>query len=118
MEELHKNLRIEEETRSRATKNNYHESSKVNVVEASKFHKNFKVKNYKKFKKKSREGQNKFTGTCFFCGKKGHRRIDYKYKEKKDGSSFNNPNKANMVENQVEKYVLWFLKCKLAWSHN
>ena len=56
LEELQKHLRIEEKTSSRDTKKNSHDSSKVNVVEANKFHKNFKVKNDKKFKKKYGEG--------------------------------------------------------------
>ncbi|XP_024029982.1 uncharacterized protein LOC112094102 [Morus notabilis] len=72
LEELQKHLRIEEETKSRDSKNKNVDSSKVKVAEASKFSKNFKVNNDKKFKK-SGNGQKKFSGNCFFCGKKGHR---------------------------------------------
>ncbi|KAK0583791.1 hypothetical protein LWI29_003107 [Acer saccharum] len=43
LEELQKHLRIEEETRSRDQKNISQNSSKVNIVEGSKFKKNFKV---------------------------------------------------------------------------
>ncbi|XP_024036825.1 uncharacterized protein LOC112096863 [Citrus clementina] len=50
LEELQKHLVIKEETRSRESKDK-NDSTKVNVVEASKFSKDFKVKNDKKFKK-------------------------------------------------------------------
>ena len=69
LEELQRYLVIEEEPRSRESKDK-HDSTKVNVVEASKFSKNFKVKNDKKFKKSSTQ---KFSGNYFFCCKKGHR---------------------------------------------
>ena len=100
LEELQKHLRIEEETRSRDPKNNSHDSSKVNVAEASKFKKNFKVNNDSKFKKKSKDGSTKFSGKCFFCGKIGHRQSDCRFKKKKKE---NNSNKANVIENQSEE---------------
>ena len=73
LEELQKHLRIEEETRSRDQKNICQNSSKVNIVEGSKFKKNFKVNKNKKFKKSGnnqKSGNNlKFNGNCFNCGK-------------------------------------------------
>ncbi|XP_024028545.1 uncharacterized protein LOC112093735 [Morus notabilis] len=53
LEELQKHLRIEEETKSRDPKGKIIDSSKVKVVKTSKFFKNFKVNNDKKFKKPS-----------------------------------------------------------------
>ena len=38
--------------------------------------------------------------------------VDWRYKKKKDGSSFNNPNKVNMVENQVEEICAMVSKMK------
>ncbi|KAH9666952.1 hypothetical protein KPL70_020856 [Citrus sinensis] len=96
LEELQKHLVIEEETRSRESKDK-HDSTKVNVVEASKFSKNFKVKNDKKFKKSSTQ---KFSGNCFFCGKKGHRQSDCRFKKKKEEV---NSHKANVIENKSEE---------------
>ena len=96
LEELQKHLVIEEETRSRESKDKY-DSTKVNVVEASKFSKNFKVKNDKKFKKSSTQ---KFSGNCFFCGKKGHRQSDCRFKKKKEEV---NSHKANVIENKSEE---------------
>ena len=98
---------IEEDTRSRESKDK-HDSTKVNVVEASKFSKNFKVKNDKKFKKSNTQ---KFSRNCFFCGKKGHHQSDCRLKKKKEEV---NSHKANIVEDKFEEFVLWFLKCKLA----
>ncbi|KAH9672197.1 hypothetical protein KPL70_017637 [Citrus sinensis] len=65
--------------------------------EASKFSKNFKVKNDKKFKKSSTQ---KFSGNCFFCGKKGHRQSDCRFKKKKEEV---NSHKANVIENKSEE---------------
>ncbi|KAH9722428.1 hypothetical protein KPL70_006731 [Citrus sinensis] len=96
LEELQKHLVIEEETRSRESKDK-HDYTKVNVVEASKFSKNFKVKNDKKFKKSSTQ---KFSGNCFFCGKKGHRQSDCRFKKKKEEV---NSHKANVIENKSEE---------------
>ncbi|KAH9768292.1 Integrase catalytic domain-containing protein [Citrus sinensis] len=96
LEELQKHLVIEEETRSRESKDK-HDSTKVNVVEASKFSKNFKVKNDKKFKKSSTQ---KFSGNYFFCGKKGHRQSDCRFKKKKEEV---NSHKANVIENKSEE---------------
>ncbi|KAH9717746.1 hypothetical protein KPL71_021946 [Citrus sinensis] len=96
LEELQKHMVIEEETRSRESKDR-HDSTKVNVVEASKFSKNFKVKNDKKFKKSSTQ---KFFGNCFFCGKKGHRQSDCRFKKKKKEV---NSHKANVIENKSEE---------------
>ncbi|XP_024019724.1 uncharacterized protein LOC112091111 [Morus notabilis] len=76
----------------------WNDSSKVNVAEASKFSKNFKVNNDKKFKKAG-NGQKKFSGNCFFCGKKGHRQTDCRYKKKKEEVNTNN---ANVVEEKYE----------------
>ncbi|XP_024022075.1 disease resistance protein RPP5-like [Morus notabilis] len=98
LEQLQKHLRIEEETKSCDSKNKNVDSSKVNVAEASKFSKNFKVNNDKKFKKAG-NGQKKFSGNCFFCGKKGHRQNDCRYKKKKEEV---NTNKANAVEEKSE----------------
>ena len=106
LEELQKHLRIEEETRSRDQKNISQNSSKVNIVEGSKFKKNFKVNNNKKFKKSGNNqkfGNNlKFNGNCFNCGKKGHRISDCRLKKKKEEDTSNN---ANLVENQYEEIV-------------
>lgn len=99
LEELQKHLRIEEETRSRDHKSNPQDSSKVNVAEANKFQKNFKVNNDKKFKKSGND-QKKFTGNCYFCGKKGHRQSDCRFKKKKEE---NNSNNANMVKEKFEE---------------
>ncbi|KAH9736084.1 hypothetical protein KPL71_017967 [Citrus sinensis] len=96
LEELQKHLVIEEETRSRESKDK-HDSTKVNVVEASKFSKNFKVKNDKKFKKSSTQ---KFSGNCFFCGKKGYRQSDCRFKKKNEEV---NSHKANVIENKSEE---------------
>ncbi|KAH9765249.1 hypothetical protein KPL70_001801 [Citrus sinensis] len=96
LEELQKHLVIEEETRSRESKDK-HDSTKVNVVEVSKFSKNFKVKNDKKFKKSSTQN---FSGNCFFCGKKGHRQSDCRFKKKKEEV---NSHKANVIENKSEE---------------
>ncbi|KAH9656702.1 hypothetical protein KPL70_022787 [Citrus sinensis] len=96
LEELQKHLVIEEEIRSRESKDK-HDYTKVNVVEASKFSKNFKVKNDKKFKKSSTQ---KFSGNCFFCGKKGHRQSDCRFKKKKEEV---NSHKANVIENKSEE---------------
>ncbi|KAH9669996.1 hypothetical protein KPL70_022027 [Citrus sinensis] len=96
LEELKKHLVIEEETRSRESKDK-HDYTKVNVVQASKFSKNFKVKNDKKFKKSSTQ---KFSGNCFFCGKKGHRQSDCRFKKKKEEV---NSHKANVIENKSEE---------------
>ena len=105
LEELQKHLRIEEETRSRDQKNISQNSSKVNIVEGSKF-KNFKVNNNKKFKKSGNNqkfGHNlKFNGNCFNCGKKGHHISDCRLKKKKEEDTSNN---TNMVENQYEEIV-------------
>ncbi|KAH9670700.1 hypothetical protein KPL70_017080 [Citrus sinensis] len=96
LEELQKHLVIEEETRSRESKDKY-DSTKVNVVEASKFSKNFKVKNDKKFKKSSTQ---KFSGNYFFCSKKSHRQSDCRFKKKKEEV---NSHKANVIENKSEE---------------
>ncbi|XP_024019083.1 uncharacterized protein LOC112090921 [Morus notabilis] len=76
----------------------WNDSSKFNVAEASKFSKNFKVNNDKKFKKAG-NGQKKFFGNCFFCGKKGHRQNDCRYKKKKEEVNTNN---ANAIEEKSE----------------
>ncbi|KAH9725877.1 hypothetical protein KPL70_008036 [Citrus sinensis] len=96
LEELQKYLVIEEETRSHES-NDKHDSTKVNVVEASKFSKNFKVKNDKKFKKSNTQ---KFSRNCFFCGKKGHRQSDCRFKKKKEEV---NTHKDNVIENKSEE---------------
>ena len=93
---MQKHLVIEEETRSRESKDK-HDYTKVNVVEASKFSKNFKVKNDKKFKKSSTQ---KFYGNYFVCGKKGHRQNDCRYKKKNEEV---NSHKANVIENKSEE---------------
>ncbi|XP_024021739.1 uncharacterized protein LOC112091710 [Morus notabilis] len=98
LEELQEHLRIKEETKSRDSKGKIIDSSKVNVAEASKFSKNFKVNNDKKFKKPG-NGQKKFFENCFFCEKKGHRQNDCRYKKKKEQV---NTNKANTVEEKSE----------------
>ena len=53
-----------------------------------------------KFKKKSKDGSTKFSRKRFFCGKKGHRQSDCRFKKKKDE---NNSNKANVIKNQFEE---------------
>ncbi|KAK0588950.1 hypothetical protein LWI29_007634 [Acer saccharum] len=114
LEELQKHLRIEEETRSRDQKNISQNSSKVNIVEGSKFKKNFKVNNNKKFKKygnNQKFGNNlKFNGNCFNCGKKGHRISDCRLKKKKEEDTSNN---ANLVENQYEEIVVMVSKMQI-----
>ncbi|EXB75595.1 Retrovirus-related Pol polyprotein from transposon TNT 1-94 [Morus notabilis] len=97
LEELQKHLRIKEDTKFRDSKSKNVDSSKVNVAEASKFSKNFKVNNDKKFKKPG-NGQKKFSENCFFCGKKGHHQNDCRYKKKKEV----NTNNANAVEEKSE----------------
>ncbi|XP_024029726.1 uncharacterized protein LOC112094034 [Morus notabilis] len=97
-EELQKHLRIEEETKYCDPNDKIIDSSKVNVAEASKFFKNFKVNNDKKFKKPG-SGQKKFFKNYFFCRKKGHRQNDCRYKKKKEEV---NTNKANTIEEKSE----------------
>ncbi|KAH9725878.1 protein kinase domain-containing protein [Citrus sinensis] len=106
LEELQKHLVIEEETRSRESKDK-HDSTKVNVIEASKFSKNFKVKNDKKFKKSITQ---KFSGNYFFCGKKGHRQSDCRFKKKKEEV---NSHKANVIEDKSEEICAMVSKMQL-----
>ena len=42
----------------------------------------------------------KFPGNCFFCGNKGHRQSDCKFKKKNEEV---NSNKVNIVEERIEK---------------
>lgn len=85
LEELLKHLRIEEDTRSRDSKDKY-DSSKVNVVEASRFSKNFKVKNDKKFKNsgnKSGNGPQHFLKITSSVAKKAITKINADPRRKK-----------------------------------
>ena len=92
-------MTIEEETNSCDPKGKVVDTFKVNVAEASKFQKNFKVNTNKKLKK-SGNGQQKFSGNCFFCRKKGHRQNDCRFKKKNEEV---NSNKANIVEEKIEE---------------
>ena len=109
LKELLKNLRIDEETKLRDPKGKVVDSSKVNFTETSKFQKNFKVNNNKKFKKFG-NGQQKFFGNCFFCGKKGHRQNDCRFKKKKEEV---NSNKANFVEEKIEEIYAMVSEIKI-----
>ena len=75
------------------------DAPKVHVAEATKFQKNFKVNNDKKFKKSGNDHE-KFFKKFVFCGKKGHHQNDCRYKKKKEEV---NINKANVIEDKIKE---------------
>lgn len=99
LEKLQKSIQIEEETRNRDKSFSSQNFSKVHNVEASKYQKNFKVKNDKgKFKRANYSNKQKnVDGACFHCGKKGHYIRNCRHRKSSEQIA-NKTNGANMVE--------------------
>ena len=107
-------MRIEEETKSRDPKAKVVDSSKVNVAEASKFQKNFKVNNNKTFKK-SGNGQQKFSGIASFVERNAIDKMTTGSRRKRRKLTQTKP---ILLKRESKKHVLWYQKYKLECHRN
>ncbi|KAG6529327.1 hypothetical protein ZIOFF_011524 [Zingiber officinale] len=124
IDQLIKHIRIEEETRIRENKFAYESSSKVNNIESKKTKYSGKKRKFAETSPKTFANKKK-TKTCYFCGKKGHYKNEYRFFKRlkvegnvgqKTVSVFERPPSPDIVAMIADLKIGMITECNMATS--